>query len=66
MSNILDTGNFLPTIQHIKGHQHNHKNYDDLSLPATLNVDADILAVEYWVLNKTTTRKVIQLPVNVV
>eukprot|EP00957_Ditylum_brightwellii_P186600 14207166-Ditylum_brightwellii.AAC.1 len=52
MSNILDTGNFLPTIQHIKGHQDNHKNDDDLSLPAKLNVDANILAVEYQVSNK--------------
>eukprot|EP00957_Ditylum_brightwellii_P081810 6224215-Ditylum_brightwellii.AAC.1 len=59
-------GNFLPTIQRIKGHQDKHKEYDDLSLPAKLNVDADLLAVEYWVLNKKTTRKVIQLPVNAV
>eukprot|EP00957_Ditylum_brightwellii_P190497 14500388-Ditylum_brightwellii.AAC.1 len=29
ISNILDMGNFLHTIQHIKGHQDKHKNYDD-------------------------------------
>eukprot|EP00957_Ditylum_brightwellii_P032702 2479032-Ditylum_brightwellii.AAC.1 len=59
-------GNFLRTIQHIQGHQDKHKKYDDLSLPAKMNTDADLLAVEYWVLNKKTTRKVIQLPVNTV
>eukprot|EP00957_Ditylum_brightwellii_P011703 884183-Ditylum_brightwellii.AAC.1 len=64
ISSILDTGNFLPIIQHIKGHQDKHKKYNDLSLPAKLNVDVDLLAVEYQTLNKKTTRKVIQLPVN--
>jgi len=40
--------------------------YDELSLPAKLNVDRDLLAVEYQALNKKTTRKVLQLPVNAV
>eukprot|EP00957_Ditylum_brightwellii_P120341 9182722-Ditylum_brightwellii.AAC.1 len=57
ISNILDAGNFLPTIQHIKGHQDKHKKHDDLSLPAKLNVNADLLVVEYQALNKKTTRK---------
>eukprot|EP00957_Ditylum_brightwellii_P156862 11939040-Ditylum_brightwellii.AAC.1 len=62
ISSIFGIGNFIPTIQHIQGHQDNHKKCDDLSLPAKLNVDADLLAVEYRVLNKKTTRKVIRLP----
>eukprot|EP00957_Ditylum_brightwellii_P036759 2783940-Ditylum_brightwellii.AAC.1 len=57
ISNILDTGNFLRIIQHIKGHQDKHKKYDDLSLPAKFNVDADLLADEYQALNKKTARK---------
>eukprot|EP00957_Ditylum_brightwellii_P187550 14282474-Ditylum_brightwellii.AAC.1 len=44
ISNILDIGNFIPKIQHIQGHQDKHKKYDDLSLPAKLNVDANLLA----------------------
>ena len=36
-----------PTITHIKGHQDKHKSYQDLSLPAQLNVDADHLANEF-------------------
>eukprot|EP00957_Ditylum_brightwellii_P057744 4378043-Ditylum_brightwellii.AAC.1 len=48
ISNILDRGNSLPTIQHIQGHQDKDKKYDDISLLAKLNVDADLLAVEYW------------------
>ena len=64
ISNILDLGNFIPTIQHIQGHQDKYKKYDDLSLPAKLNIDANLLAVKYRALNKKTTRKVIRLPVN--
>eukprot|EP00957_Ditylum_brightwellii_P021040 1585365-Ditylum_brightwellii.AAC.1 len=46
ISNILDIRNFIPKIQHIQGHQDKHKNYDELSLPAKLNVDTNLLAVE--------------------
>eukprot|EP00957_Ditylum_brightwellii_P057936 4392490-Ditylum_brightwellii.AAC.1 len=48
ISEILDTGNILPIFKHIKGHQDKNKKYKDLSLTAKLNVDADLLAVEYW------------------
>eukprot|EP00957_Ditylum_brightwellii_P124748 9508021-Ditylum_brightwellii.AAC.1 len=51
-------------ILHVHGHQDKHKKYDELSLLAKLNVDADLLAVEYRAPNKKTARKVIQLPVN--
>ena len=34
-------------LQHIKGHQDNQKRYEDLELPAQLNVDADKLAGSY-------------------
>eukprot|EP00957_Ditylum_brightwellii_P013708 1033517-Ditylum_brightwellii.AAC.1 len=57
ISNILGIGNFTPKIRHIQGHQDKHKKYNDLSLPAKLNVNADWLAVEYQSLNKKTTRK---------
>eukprot|EP00957_Ditylum_brightwellii_P086004 6543201-Ditylum_brightwellii.AAC.1 len=64
ISKILGMGNFVPTILHAHGHQDKHKKYDELSLPAKLNVDADLLAVEYQAPNKKTTRKVLRLPVN--
>eukprot|EP00957_Ditylum_brightwellii_P052979 4016789-Ditylum_brightwellii.AAC.1 len=57
ISNILDIVNFTPKIQYIQGHQDKHTKYNDLSLPAKLNVDADLLEVEYWALKKKTTRK---------
>ena len=47
ISKILSRGNCVPTILHIHGHQNKHKKYDELSLPAKLNVDVDLLAVEY-------------------
>eukprot|EP00957_Ditylum_brightwellii_P030241 2289439-Ditylum_brightwellii.AAC.1 len=64
ISNILDICNFIPKIQHIQVYQDKHKKYDHLSLPAKLNVDANLLVVEYQALNKKTTRKVIRLSVN--
>jgi hypothetical protein len=33
-----------PSISHVKDHQDDHKPYEDLSLPAQLNCDADVLA----------------------
>eukprot|EP00957_Ditylum_brightwellii_P169094 12869841-Ditylum_brightwellii.AAC.1 len=65
ISNILDIGTFIPKIQHIQGHQDKYKKYDNLSLPAKLNVDDNLLAVEYQALNKKTTREVMRLPANV-
>eukprot|EP00957_Ditylum_brightwellii_P086806 6606046-Ditylum_brightwellii.AAC.1 len=53
-------------ILHVHGHQDKHKKNNELSLPAKLNVDADLLVVEYRALNKKTTRTVLRLPVNVV
>eukprot|EP00957_Ditylum_brightwellii_P106512 8126487-Ditylum_brightwellii.AAC.1 len=43
---------FIPKIQHIQGHQDKHKKYDELSLSAKLNVDADLLVVEYRALTR--------------
>ena len=34
----------MPQFQHVKGHQDDQCKYDELSLPAQLNVDADELA----------------------
>ena len=59
-------GNTLPTFKLIKGHQDKNRKYEDLPLPAKLNVDTDLLAVEYRVSNTKTTRKAIRLPVNAV
>ena len=47
ISKILGIGNFVPIIWHIHRHQDKLKKYDDLSLPAKLNVGVDLLAVEY-------------------
>eukprot|EP00957_Ditylum_brightwellii_P035024 2655560-Ditylum_brightwellii.AAC.1 len=66
ISNILDMGNILSTFKHTKGHQDKNRKYEDLSLTAKLNVDADPLAIEYWAPNTKTTRKAIRLPINAV
>eukprot|EP00957_Ditylum_brightwellii_P050235 3809638-Ditylum_brightwellii.AAC.1 len=66
ISNILDMGNIIPTFKHIKGNQDKHRKYEDLSLPTKLNVDADLLAVEYQSSNTKTTRTAIRPPVNAV
>jgi hypothetical protein len=41
---LLRDFSLTPAISHVKGHQDNHKPYEDLSLPAQLNYDADVLA----------------------
>jgi hypothetical protein len=35
-----------PEILHVKGHQEDYVAYKDLSLPAQLNCDADVLATD--------------------
>eukprot|EP00957_Ditylum_brightwellii_P178598 13604432-Ditylum_brightwellii.AAC.1 len=59
-------GNILPTFEHIKGHQDKKKKNEELSLPSKLNVDADLLAVEFWASNANSTRKALRLPVNAI
>jgi hypothetical protein len=34
----------MPTISHLLGHQDRHNDYEDLTLPSQLNVNADALA----------------------
>jgi hypothetical protein len=40
-------GTVYPTFEHIKGHQDKKKNYEDLLLSAKMNVDVDMLAVDF-------------------
>jgi hypothetical protein len=40
-------------VQHVKGHQDDHKNYDDLPLDAQLNCDADHEAVFHQTIHAT-------------
>ena len=54
--------NHPPTITHIKGHQDKHKSYEQLSLPAQLNVDADALADSYMIHHQDQHRKAPLLP----
>jgi hypothetical protein len=49
-------------ISHIPGHQDRKKRYDELSLPAQLNVDADALAREYQTLYGQARPKVLLFP----
>jgi hypothetical protein len=51
-----------PEIQHVKGHQDDHKAYKDLPLPAQLNCDADVLATKEWANFPTTCTHVPLLP----
>jgi hypothetical protein len=41
---LLRDVSISPTVSHVKGHQDDHKPYEDPSLPAQLNCDADVLA----------------------
>eukprot|EP00957_Ditylum_brightwellii_P105666 8057890-Ditylum_brightwellii.AAC.1 len=59
-------GTVYPTFEHTKGHQDKKKNYDDLPLPAKMNVDADMLAAEFQAQNVVSTTTAIRFPVNVV
>jgi hypothetical protein len=40
---LLKDFSLPPTISHVKGHQDNHKPYEDLPLPAQLNCYANVL-----------------------
>jgi hypothetical protein len=51
---LLRDCSLTPNIGHVKGHQDDHKPYEDLSLPAQLNCDADVLATDE-LLNYPTT-----------
>ena len=51
-----------PSLTWIKSHQDDHKPYEQLSLPAQLNVDADNLAESYMIHHCDQHRKVAMLP----
>eukprot|EP00957_Ditylum_brightwellii_P032187 2440103-Ditylum_brightwellii.AAC.1 len=51
-------------VFHVKGHQDDHSIYQDLDLPARLNIDADWLAGCYHRTHSTDINKVIQLLIN--
>jgi hypothetical protein len=51
-----------PEIQHVKGHQDDHRAYEDLPLPAQLNCDVDVLATKEWTKLPTTCIHVTLLP----
>jgi hypothetical protein len=59
---LLRDFSLTPTIVHVKGHQDNHKPYEDLSLPAQLNCDADVLATNELLNYPTTCIHVPLLP----
>jgi hypothetical protein len=50
------------TIFHIQGHQDKKKPYNELSLQAQLNVDADRLATTYQAAPRSTTSNRTHLP----
>eukprot|EP00957_Ditylum_brightwellii_P025733 1947223-Ditylum_brightwellii.AAC.1 len=45
--NILGLMNIKAEFKHVKGHQDDVKYYEELDLPAQLNIDVDFLAVNY-------------------
>eukprot|EP00957_Ditylum_brightwellii_P086867 6611689-Ditylum_brightwellii.AAC.1 len=59
-------GTVCPTFEHVKGHQDKKKNYEDLLLPAKINVDADMLVVEFQAQNVVSTTTAIRILVDVV
>jgi hypothetical protein len=59
---LLRDFSLTPAISHVKGHQDDHKPYEDLSLPAQLNGDADVLATNELQNYPTTCIHVPPLP----
>jgi hypothetical protein len=55
---------FTPSIEHVKGHQDVDTQYDDLSLLAQLNVNADVLASQSMLDHPCTTTCAQQLTHN--
>eukprot|EP00957_Ditylum_brightwellii_P206191 15347242-Ditylum_brightwellii.AAC.1 len=51
-------------FEHVKGHQDKEKKYEDLPLPAQMNVVVDILVVAYLSQNMKSTIHTIHLPIN--
>eukprot|EP00957_Ditylum_brightwellii_P127382 9713481-Ditylum_brightwellii.AAC.1 len=45
--NILELMNIKAEFQHMKGHQDDAKHYEELDLPAQLNINVNFLAVNY-------------------
>eukprot|EP00957_Ditylum_brightwellii_P095931 7309177-Ditylum_brightwellii.AAC.1 len=55
---------FNDTFAHVKGNQDKDKKYNELLLPARLNIDVDALAVEFCCEYTKSTTRVIHLPIN--
>eukprot|EP00957_Ditylum_brightwellii_P113377 8645324-Ditylum_brightwellii.AAC.1 len=51
-------------IEHIKSHQDDNYNFEQLDLPAQLNIQADELATTYRVKFSQTQAVIPQLPIN--
>eukprot|EP00957_Ditylum_brightwellii_P063673 4833106-Ditylum_brightwellii.AAC.1 len=52
------------TVEHVKGHQDDDSPYDNLELPAQLNVDADQLAMQCHINNREILLDIPCLPIN--
>eukprot|EP00957_Ditylum_brightwellii_P036601 2773344-Ditylum_brightwellii.AAC.1 len=62
--NILELMNIKAEFQHMKGHQDNVKYYEELNLPAQLNINVDFLAINYRTTRGMQRTKVPRLPNN--
>eukprot|EP00957_Ditylum_brightwellii_P123776 9435689-Ditylum_brightwellii.AAC.1 len=51
-------------FQHVKGHQDDVKQYEELELPAQLNIDVDFLAVKYRTTRGMQHNNITRLPIN--
>eukprot|EP00957_Ditylum_brightwellii_P026927 2035621-Ditylum_brightwellii.AAC.1 len=55
--------NIKADFKYVKGHQDDAKHDEELDLPAQLDIDADLFAVDYRTKGMNCT-KVLRLPIN--
>eukprot|EP00957_Ditylum_brightwellii_P091910 6998322-Ditylum_brightwellii.AAC.2 len=56
--------NIKADFEYVKGHQDDDIHYEELDLPAQLNIDVDFLAVNYRTTKGMKCIKVTRLPIN--
>eukprot|EP00957_Ditylum_brightwellii_P096425 7343441-Ditylum_brightwellii.AAC.1 len=56
--------NIKADFKHMKGNQDDAKHYEELDLPAQLNINIDFLAVDYRTTESMKCTKVPQVPIN--
>eukprot|EP00957_Ditylum_brightwellii_P021658 1632910-Ditylum_brightwellii.AAC.1 len=56
---ILKDNKIKTDLEHVKGHQDDDTPYEELNLPACLNIEVDFMVVDYWTTQGIPREKVI-------